>query len=67
MLEKAFKLFTKYAQRVEKDTKGAELCSLRIYDDESGSIEDKLIGKVYMEFEDFEDLVRQLEQKKAVL
>lgn len=67
MLEKAFRLFAEYAQRVDKDTNGADLCSLRIYDDESGVIEDKLTGKEYLQFDNFEDLVRKLEQEKAVL
>jgi hypothetical protein len=64
MLEKAFKLFAEYAQKVEEETYGVRVPSLQIHRDKSGCIRANSAPYTYLTFNSIEHLIEQLEQIK---
>jgi hypothetical protein len=65
-MEKAFELFVRYAERIERDTRGVRVPSLQIYSDKSGCIRDNRFEYIYLTFCDFDDLLKQLLEEENI-
>ncbi len=52
--------FAEYANRIERETRGKQVPTLKLYSDNSGRIHDEKADMLYIEFDDILDLMDKL-------